>query len=248
MPQNIYDDAEFFAGYSQLPRSVEGLNGAPEWPSLRALLPPLNGARVVDLGCGFGWFSRYARDAGATRVLAVDVSENMLARARAATSDSAITYMHSPIEEMDLPAACCNLVYSSLALHYLPDFDAVCGMASRALVAGGSFVFSVEHPLYTAPSNPDWIARTSNQQVWPLNQYLIEGQRVTDWLKPGVVKYHRTVSTYVNTLVRHGFRLRHLEEWGPTDEQLAAQPALMSERQRPTFMLVAAELSGSGPD
>jgi hypothetical protein len=36
MTQNIYDDEEFFAEYSRLRRSVEGLEGAPEWPALRA--------------------------------------------------------------------------------------------------------------------------------------------------------------------------------------------------------------------
>jgi hypothetical protein len=56
MTQNIYDDDGFFAGYSQLPRSREGLAAAPEWPSLRGLLPAMGGQRVLDLGCGFGWF------------------------------------------------------------------------------------------------------------------------------------------------------------------------------------------------
>ena len=39
MTQNIYDNPEFFEGYGRLPRSVEGLEGAPEWPALRVLLP-----------------------------------------------------------------------------------------------------------------------------------------------------------------------------------------------------------------
>jgi len=30
MAQNIYDNPDFFAGYSQLPRQVHGLDGAPE--------------------------------------------------------------------------------------------------------------------------------------------------------------------------------------------------------------------------
>ncbi|HXA96495.1 MAG TPA: class I SAM-dependent methyltransferase, partial [Candidatus Dormibacteraeota bacterium] len=85
MTQNIYDDAKFFEGYSRLPRSVEGLAGAPEWPALRALLPALRGLTVLDLGCGFGWFCRWAREQGTTRVVGVDVSERMLARARATT-------------------------------------------------------------------------------------------------------------------------------------------------------------------
>lgn len=56
--QNIYDDAEFFEQYSRLERSIEGLDGAVEWPSMRALLPDLRGLSVLDLGCGYGWFCR----------------------------------------------------------------------------------------------------------------------------------------------------------------------------------------------
>jgi len=58
MAQNIYDDAEFFAAYSNLRRSVYGLAGAPEWPYLRAMLPDMSGCRGVDLRCGFGGGSR----------------------------------------------------------------------------------------------------------------------------------------------------------------------------------------------
>src|ERR1700689_3875022 len=64
MTQNIYDNPEFFAGYSQLGRSVDGLDGAAEWPALRAMLPAMEGINVVDLGCGFGWFCRGGGPAG----------------------------------------------------------------------------------------------------------------------------------------------------------------------------------------
>src|SRR5690606_34947468 len=104
MTQNIYDDPEFFAGYGKLERSVQGLAGAPEWPSLRALLPDPAGRRVVDLGCGFGWLCRWAREQGAAEVLGIDVSETMLARARAETRDDAITYSRADLEHLDLPA------------------------------------------------------------------------------------------------------------------------------------------------
>jgi 2-polyprenyl-3-methyl-5-hydroxy-6-metoxy-1,4-benzoquinol methylase len=92
MAQNIYDNAEFFAGYAQLPRQVHGLDGAPEWPAIRRMLPEVTGKRVVDLGCGFGWASRWMRREGAGRVLGLDLSENMISRARADTSDAAIEY------------------------------------------------------------------------------------------------------------------------------------------------------------
>jgi hypothetical protein len=65
MTQNIYDNAAFFAAYSTFRRSVEGLDGAPEWASLRAMLPDVRGLRVLDLGCGFGWFCGWALAEGA---------------------------------------------------------------------------------------------------------------------------------------------------------------------------------------
>ena len=72
--QNIYDNPQFFEGYSQLGRSVEGLAGAAEWTALRAMLPDMRGRKVVDLGCGFGWFCRWACEQGALKVLGIEVS------------------------------------------------------------------------------------------------------------------------------------------------------------------------------
>jgi hypothetical protein len=44
----------------------------------------------------------------------------------------------------------------------------------------------------------------------------------------------------MNTLFGIGFALTHVEEWGPTPEQIAARPALADERRRPPFLLVSA--------
>ena len=82
MKQNKYDDPAFFANYSQMARSIGGLDEAGEWPAFRALLPTLAGKTVLDLGCGFGWHCRYAREQRARWVVGVDLSEKMLARAR----------------------------------------------------------------------------------------------------------------------------------------------------------------------
>jgi hypothetical protein len=69
---------------------------------------------------------------------------------------------------------------------------------------------------------------------------LDEGPRSTDWLAKGVIKQHRTLATYINMLIRLGFVISHVEEWGPTEEQIAAQPNWADERQRPPFLIVAA--------
>jgi SAM-dependent methyltransferase len=240
MTQNIYDNPEFFAGYSRLGRSVEGLEGAPEWPALSALLPELRGRKAVDLGCGFGWFCRWAREQGAAEVLGIDVSENMLVRAPADTADAAITYLRADMERVELPEAAFDVAYSSLALHYIENLERLLANVHRALVPGGYLVFSAEHPIFTAPAHPGWMVDADGRKRWPIDSYLCEGPRRTDWLAKGVIKQHRTLGTYLNLLLRLGFALTHVEEWGPTDEQIAARPCLAEERQRPMFLLVAA--------
>jgi SAM-dependent methyltransferase len=239
MTQNIYDDESFFAGYSRLPRSIEGLAAAPEWPALRASLPELRGLKVLDLGCGFGWFCRWAREHGAASVLGIDVSERMLARATAETHDPAIAYVRADLEHVELTPGSFDVAYSSLALHYIENLEGLMARVHAALVPGGKLIFSVEHPIFTAPAHPGWSVNAQGRKTWPVDSYLDEGPRSTDWLAKGVIKQHRTIATYVNMLLSSGFVLSHLDEWAPTQEQIAAEPAWADERQRPPFLLVA---------
>ncbi len=239
MSRNIYDDEGFFQGYSQLDRSLRGLEGAPEWPALRALLPDPTGKRVVDLGCGFGWFCRWARAHGAAHVLGLDLSDKMLARARAFGADS-IVYERADLETLALPEASFDLAYSSLAFHYIENLDGLLAAAHRSLVPGGMLVFSAEHPIYTAPCKPGWVVAADGRKTWPIDGYRVEGPRTTDWLAKGVVKQHRRLGTTLNLLIRAGFSIAHVEEFAPTDAQILANPALAEERERPMFVLVAA--------
>ena len=76
--------------------------------------------------------------------------------------------------------------------------------------------------------------------TWPLDNYQIEGPRTTDWLAPGVQKYHRTIGTYVTSLLQVGFTLDHLCEWAPNASQIAENPEWTVELERPQFLLVGA--------
>ena len=239
MTQNIYDNEEFFAGYSKLPRSERGLLGAPEWASLRAMLPEIAGLRVLDLGCGFGWFCRWAQEESALSVTGIDVSEKMLARAKA-QSDPAIQYLQADMDSLTLVRGSYDLIYSSLAFHYLKNLGALMGEIAGALAPGGRLVFSVEHPMVTAPRHPGWSQDADGEKAWPVNHYLEDGARTTNWFAPGVLKQHRSMTTYLNMLIANRLRLLHIEEWGPTDAQAAATPSLLDERHRPNFLLVSA--------
>jgi ubiquinone/menaquinone biosynthesis C-methylase UbiE len=181
MAQNIYDTENFFKEYIQLPRQAIGLDGAPEWPALRSMLPTeLTGSKFLDLGCGFGWVCRWAREQGAELAQGVDLSENMLAKARGFPEDAAITYLRADLDSLELPANTYNVVFSSLTLHYLKDLPRLIAQVCRSLVVGGTFVFSVEHPLFTSPRNPNFIKDSEGRTIWPLDGYLDGGERITN--------------------------------------------------------------------
>jgi hypothetical protein len=92
-----------------------------------------------------------------------------------------------------------------------------------------------------APRRPGWSFDGEGHRTWPIDSYFSEGKRMTDWLAPGVVKYHRTLGTTLTLLLGAGFMLTHVEEWRPTQSQIEAAPELVEELDRPMFLLVAAE-------
>jgi ubiquinone/menaquinone biosynthesis C-methylase UbiE len=112
---------------------------------LQAMLPPVTGLRVVDLGCGYGWFCRWALQQGASQITGFDISRRMLAQAREMTRGDEIDYRCADLQTLTLPANSCDLVYSSLALHYLPDIPALRRPAAGA-GPGGTWSFPPNIP------------------------------------------------------------------------------------------------------
>lgn len=245
MTRNVYDDPSFFASYAKMARSTGGLEAAGEWPAFRALLPDLRGKRVLDLGCGYGWHCRYAREQQARSVVGVDLSAKMIARARADTNDSAIEYLQLAIEDISFPAGAFDVVLSSLALHYVEQFATVYQKVHHCLVDEGAFVLSVEHPIFTALATQDWYYGEHGERLhWPVDQYQDEGPRETRFLGHAVVKYHRTVATYLNALLDSGFTLTRLSEPQPTRAMMNTSPSMRDETRRPMFLLIAAAKVG----
>ena len=104
----------------------------------------------------------------------------------------------------------------------------------------GLFVFCVEHPIFTAPRKPEFIEDIDGNVSWPVNQYLSEGSRITNWFAEGVVKQHRTIATYIMVLLDAGFVLSAIDEWGATTDPMKEWPGWLQSRERPIFLIVKA--------
>lgn len=243
MDRNAYDDPHFFQNYSQLLRSRQGPQAALEWPELQALLPDFTGKRVLDLGCGFGGLCRYAARRGAARVVGLDLSRRMLQEAAARTSHPHVTYQLGSMTELGFARASFHVVLSTLALHYVRHLRPLFQTIARILVPGGHFVISFEHPLFTANEGQSWYTVDGQRLHWPLDNYHREGPRRTNFLDGDVLKYHHTVSTYVNALLDAGFTINRLVEPAPTEAMLHQHPDWSDEVRRPMFMIISATLA-----
>lgn len=241
MKENPYDNELFFKKYSEMLRSREGLDGAGEWSELKKLLPDFKDRSVLDLGCGYGWHCGYAAANGASRVLGTDISAKMIETAKEKNNRPEITYRQSAMEDLDLEDGTFDIVLSSLAFHYIENFEAVVKKIHRWLTPEGSFVFSVEHPVFTAYGSQDWYYdEEGNILHFPVDNYYYEGKRDAVFLGEHVTKYHRTLTTYLQTLLANGFTLLDLVEPMPPQEMIDL-PGMKDEMRRPMMLLIAAQ-------
>lgn len=242
MKQNKYDNDTFFSKYKKMSRSVKGLDGAGEWHVLKEMLPDLENKDILDLGCGFGWHCRYVGEQGASSVIGIDISEKMLQTAREMTNDPTISYLNIPMEDIAFSESQFDVVISSLAFHYVDSFKTICEKVNHYLKPDGTFVFSVEHPLFTSRDEQDWFYdEQGNRLHWPVDDYQLEGVRQTTFLTEDVIKYHRTFSTYINDLIHAGFSIREVKEPIPTKELVENIPGMKDEYRRPMFLIISAE-------
>jgi len=241
MRQNIYDDEAFFQGYADLRAQPGNLNDLVEQPALRALLPPLAGATVLDMGCGTGGLTAYCAGQGAARVVAADISEKMLAAARERNAHPNIEYVRAAIEDLSFAPRTFDVVVSSFAVHYIQDYAALVASVSRWLRPGGAFAFSTEHPMITArkAGEQNWVRdEAGNRLYWPVDDYGDESERRFRWIVDGVAKYHRTMATLVNGLVGVGLTVTQLVEPVASEEALRQEPGLVTLARCPNCLIV----------
>ena len=207
---------------------------------LKEMFPPLKGSRVLDLGCGYGWHCKYAVDQGAEEVLGMDVSVRMIEEAKKRNADSRITYRTGSLEEYEYPEETWDCVVSNLALHYVEDIESVYRLVYRTLKKGGTFLFNIEHPVFTSGVREDWIYDENGVPLyWPVDDYFYPGERKTCFLGCDVLKYHHTLTQIMNGLIRSGFVIEMVEEAEPPEEMMDI-PGMKDEMRRPMMLLIRA--------
>lgn len=151
MKQNIYDDENFFNQYEELrnEQKDKNANDLIEIPNFRRLMPEVTNKSILDLGCGYGENDKFYKNLGAKYVLGTDISEKMIERANEINKIDGIEYKVIAMEDIESIDKKFDIIISSLAFHYIKDFDKLISNCFNLLNKDGYLVFSQEHPFTT---------------------------------------------------------------------------------------------------
>ncbi|OPA73758.1 SAM-dependent methyltransferase [Paenibacillus selenitireducens] len=232
---SVYDNAEFLQQYLLRRNRQDSPNNIIEKPVLLELMGDFTGKTVLDLGCWDGRFGYELLQQGCKYYEGVEGSSNMVheARTRLDTTNSQIH--HATIEGWNYPQHTYDIAISRLALHYVQDIQPTFGHIHHALVPGGEFIFSVQHPVLTSSmASAEISGKRSN---WIVDEYFELGKRTEPWIGESVVKYHRTFEAYFQALKQAGFTIEDVRECSPRPELFEHQDEFKRRMRIPLFLM-----------
>jgi SAM-dependent methyltransferase len=180
-------------------------------PAQVALCGDVRGKRLLDVGCGNGYFSREMAHRGA-RVTGIDLSARMIEHAKRHEADAPLG-----IEYQVLDAA-------ALANSFPPR----------------SFDMAIAHPCSDTPFRV-WERDGSGNKRWLcIDRYFDQGPLQYSWSGWGsdftTEAIHATLEQWVDWILEAGFELRGLREPRPTEAALRARPDLEDASRVPYYL------------
>lgn len=242
--ENVYDNTIFFDEYQTMREKNINANNLIENPIIMSMMPDVKGKTILDLGCGDGNMDIRFIEMGAKKVIATDISQNMINEAKKKNSNENIDYLVLPMEQITQLNEKFDIVYSSLAFHYIKDFNKLIGDIYNLLNSNGILIFSQESPINTTceinKKNMDNKITIDGKTYYLFSGYANEGERQVYWNDIYVTKYHRTYATMVNTLIKNKFEILEIRDSYASEEAIRLCPKYVRQIDKPFFTFVKA--------
>ena len=144
---------------------AEGMERGHWTRALQALqnMPISEGDRLLDLGCGNGWATRWLleRSGLGGSAIGIDVADSMLQRARSQSVElSNIEFVNAAFDELPWPDHSFDHAFSMEAIYYAPDVAQALRSIARVLRPGGTFTMCIDF-FEENPYSASWPTRLS---------------------------------------------------------------------------------------
>ena len=212
-------------------------------PRMLAMLGPVEGKAILDLGCGEGGYARQLARRGAI-VTGVDGSDRLIqiARRRTCAGESNPRFVHANASALDgIDSASFDLVVAAMSLMDVEDYAGAVREICRVLRSGGELAMSITHPCFSAPVS-EWIRdRDGGLQVFTVDRYFDRvawETRITPGFRAPVLRRHRPLEDYMLAPIEHGLQLREFREPSVTPEELQHSHRFRKLARIPYFLFM----------
>jgi 2-polyprenyl-3-methyl-5-hydroxy-6-metoxy-1,4-benzoquinol methylase len=215
-------------------------------PALLDACGPVADQRVLDLGCGQGFFTRQLARAGA-RATGVDLANELIVFAleHEKREPLGIEYraMSATGSDRHWPAATFDVVTACMAIQDMADVEGTLRSAHVVLKRDGRLVFSVPHPCTDTPVREWERDGNSRKLALKIDRYFDAGAAVCHWNMPRLTYvwdtpcWRYTLTDWSRMIAGTGFLIRRMHEPRPTDEQVRRQPKLEDCWRLPYFLI-----------
>lgn len=214
-------------------------HGFYEKPAIREQIPDLTGKTVISIGCGSGIDTEWLRKRGASKAEGVDISEKLIEIAQSEYPQCEFRVMD--MEQLDFKDSSFDFAYSSLAIHYVSDWDKALSEVYRILKPGSKYIFSCGHPIDSALERLQ-LSETVNERKLGRKADEVSGKRTVygDYLAaeykgvkpfsgdllPGMTVhlFHRPISKMIDSIQGAGFMIEKMIEPLPRPEMEKVDP------------------------
>ena len=213
-------------------------------PAQVELCGDVAGKRLLDVGCGSGYFAREMARRGA-RVTGVDISPRMIEHARAAEEATPLGVEYHAADAAEIaslfPAQSFDMATSCVALQDMPDVAAVLRAVHVVLRPGGRFVASITHPCTDTPFR-EWERDDTGRKRWLcVDRYFERGAVEFAWLRWSyrftTAALHVPLEDWFAWILDAGWQVRGFHEPRPTDAALLERPDLEDAARVPYYVI-----------
>ena len=224
-------------------------------PAFFEMLPPIDGLKGIDIGCGEGHNTRELAKRGAT-MSAIDISEVFIRHARHTETERPLGIQYLQASAVELPFADQQFDFATafMSLMDLREQDQALTEAFRVLKPGGFLQFSITHPCFDTPHRKNLRDADGKTYAIEVGEYFRpDDGTVEHWMFGAipaetrnvvsdfqVPRFSRTLSQWLNQVLDSGFRIERCGEPSPSDEVVREFPYLQDAQVVAYFLHVLA--------
>ncbi len=213
------------------------------------LFQGVQGKKILDAGCGNGYLCRSLAKSGAC-VVGLDIASSFIEKNRKAEKENklCIEYIQGSVTKMDMfQDNYFDCVVSNTVLINVPNYRAAISEMVRVLNPGGKLLLILVHPCFSAPGfesvkkvkDSD---RSEDILFWKVDNYFDRSSREVRYreLNVPLINFHRTLSDYINVIIRSGIKISYFDEPSPPLKDILNNPTTLAAKGHriPRFIII----------